>query len=252
MLKKLKILGITLLAILLTSFLLYAYMDEGLPTGVQGEEADRLAHAMLASINDQAWQHTGAVRWGYDDRTYLWDRKRHLTQVHYDGNQVLLDINNRLGYLVEANQVLTNEEKKEICSWAWRYWCNDSFWLNPISKVFDPGTERSVIDWHGQKALMVTYTSGGSTPGDSYLWILDENGRPKSWKLWVSIIPIGGMKFSWNNWVKLETGVMVSTYHYNPIKIIPLHNPVAKFDLREMTQEDIFEPLLFSDKLISF
>jgi hypothetical protein len=25
-----------------------------------------------------------------------------------------------------------------------------------------------------KEALMVTYTSGGSTPGDSYVWILDE------------------------------------------------------------------------------
>jgi len=253
MLKRLKILGVTLLAIVLTSFLLYLYMDESLPTGKSGIEADDLAHKMMASINDQAWQNTGAISWGYDDRTYVWDKKRHLTQVNYEGNRVLLDINNRSGLIVEGHTKLSEEERKEICSWAWRYWCNDSFWLNPISKILDPGTERRLVDWHGQQTLLVTYTSGGSTPGDSYLWILDENGRPKSWKLWVSIIPIGGMRFSWEKWVELETGVAISTYHFNPVKMISLHNPVAKMSIEEMYNEDIFEPL-FSDSsaLVSF
>ncbi|SMD37292.1 hypothetical protein SAMN04488029_3332 [Reichenbachiella faecimaris] len=253
MLKRLKILGITLLAIFLTAFLLFEYMDEGLPEGVQSEEADQLARTMMASINHQAWQNTGAISWGYDDRTYVWDKKRHLTQVDYDGNRVQLDINKRKGFIVNGDSSLAEEKKKEICHWAWRYWCNDSFWLNPISKIFDPGTERSIVTWHGKKTLLVTYTSGGSTPGDSYLWILDENGRPKSWKLWVSIIPIGGMRFSWDKWVKLETGVWVSTYHFNPVKTIPLHNPVGKLDLREMYTEDIFTALLSSStELISY
>ncbi|MEP2023669.1 MAG: hypothetical protein ABJH98_04645 [Reichenbachiella sp.] len=246
MLKKLKILWVTLLAIFLAAFLLFEYMDEGLPKGEQGAEADQLARTMMASINDQAWQNTGALSWGYDDRTFVWDKKKHLAKVNYNEHQVLLDIDNRRGLIVNENPELSLEEKKEICHWAWRYWCNDSFWLNPVSKVFDPGTERSLVTWHGQKTLLVTYTSGGSTPGDSYLWILDENGRPKSWKLWVSIIPIGGMRFSWDKWVELETGVMVSTYHFNPVKTIPLHNPVGKTNLSDMFEEDIFTPL-FSD-----
>lgn len=252
MLQKLKILWVTLLAIFLTCFLLFEYMDESLPNGELGDEADALASKMLSSINDQAWQSTGAVSWGYDDRTYIWDRKRHFAQVNYDGNQVFLDLNNRKGYISESVDGLSEEEKVEVCHWAWRYWCNDSFWLNPISKIFDPGTERRLVDWHGQKTLLVTYTSGGSTPGDSYLWILDEDGRPMSWKLWVSIIPIGGMRFSWDKWVELETGVMISTYHFNNLKTIPLHNPVGKADLSMMIDEDIFEVLSDSEQLISF
>ncbi|WP_420579855.1 hypothetical protein [Reichenbachiella sp.] len=227
-------------------------MDESLPDGQLGEEADALAQKMLYSINDSAWQNTGAVSWGYDDRTFIWDRKRHFTQVNFDGNQVLLDINNRKGYIIESAKDLSVEEKVETCHWAWRYWCNDSFWLNPISKIFDPGTERRIVDWHGKKSLMVTYTSGGSTPGDSYLWILDDNGLPTSWKLWVSIIPIGGMRFSWDKWVKLETGVLISTHHFNTLKTIPLHSPVGKTDLSMMFEEDIFQPLVTSELLISF
>lgn len=228
-------------------------MDEGLPSGVQGPDADVLANKMLVSINDEAWQSTGAVSWGYDDRTFVWDRKRHFAEVNYQGYQILLDIDKRLGFIVDEEAQLNEEKRKEICHWAWRYWCNDSFWLNPISKIFDSGVERALVDYRGEKALLVTYTSGGSTPGDSYLWILDEKGRPEHWKLWVSIIPIGGMKFSWDEWVKLETGAMISTHHFNPVKTIPLHNPKGKIDLLQLTGHDIFEPLVSGrDQLISY
>jgi hypothetical protein len=30
-----------------------------------------------------------------------------------------------------------------------------------------------------QEALMITYASGGSTPGDSYVWFVDQNYMPK-------------------------------------------------------------------------
>lgn len=253
MLQKFKILWIILLSICLTAFLLFEYMDERLPEGEQSAEADQLAQKMMASVNDQAWQNTGAVSWGYDDRSYVWDKKRHLAQVNYNGHQVLLDINNRKGFIQQSDQDMNEEEQREICAWAWRYWCNDSFWLNPISKVFDPGTERRLVTWHGQKTLLVTYTSGGSTPGDSYLWILDKDGRPTSWKLWVSIIPIGGLRFSWDKWVTLETGAVISTFHFNALKKIPILNPVGKYDLKEMFAEGIFAPLFAeSGDLVAF
>jgi hypothetical protein len=41
-----------------------------------------------------------------------------------------------------------------------------------------------------QEALMITYASGGSTPGDSYVWFVDQNYMPKAWRMWVSIIPV--------------------------------------------------------------
>ena len=30
---------------------------------------------------------------------------------------------------------------------------------------------------------MVTYTKGGTTPGDTYVWLFDEKGNPKSFKM---------------------------------------------------------------------
>jgi hypothetical protein len=52
-------------------------------------------------------------------------------------------------------------------------------------KLRDPGTSRSIVMQDEKEALMVTYTSG-STPGDSYVWILDEN--IPAWRMWVSIV----------------------------------------------------------------
>ena len=65
----------------------------------------------------------------------------------------------------------------------------------------------------GSKGLLIHYSSGGVTPGDSYLWILDENGRPVKWKMWVGILPIGGLEASWGEWKTMPTGWQVATQH---------------------------------------
>jgi hypothetical protein len=83
-------------------------------------------------------------------------------------------------------------------------------------KVRDPGTERKVVNTKMGKGLLVTYTSGGVTPGDSYLWILDQNNRPVKWKMWVSIIPLGGLEFTWEDWQKHE-GAWFAPTHVGPL-----------------------------------
>ena len=60
---------------------------------------------------------------------------------------------------------------------------------------------------------MVSYDSGGVTPGDSYLWILDDTGLPTAYKMWVKIIPIGGINASWDNWMITESGAYLPTSH---------------------------------------
>ncbi|MDT0607679.1 hypothetical protein [Croceitalea rosinachiae] len=116
---------------------------------------------------------------------------------------------------------MTKNKKKNIIKKALKYFNNDSFWLVAPYKVFDKGTERSIVDLEdGSKGLLVTYTSGGDTPGDSYLWILNENGFPNSYKMWVSTIPIGGIEASWDDWVVVESGAFLPKSHeFGPIKL---------------------------------
>ena len=64
-----------------------------------------------------------------------------------------------------------------------------------------------------KNALLVTYTSGGSTPGDSYLWHLDQDGKPKSFQMWVEILPIEGLEATWENWTTTESGAQFPTFH---------------------------------------
>jgi len=111
-------------------------------------------------------------------------------------------------------QALAGDEAQDIIRKAWEFWCNDSFWLNAPAKIFDAGVKRSVVELEdGKQGLMATYTSGGITPGDSYLWKLDDNGLPTGYKMWVNIIPIGGVEFSWEKWNTLPTGAQISTFH---------------------------------------
>ncbi|MEQ6120892.1 hypothetical protein [Reichenbachiella sp. MALMAid0571] len=228
-----------------TVFLVYKIVDEPLPEGNSGEEADLLAKKMLESISDDAWQNTGAVQWEFSSRKginkHLWDRKRHFAQVEFEGNLVQIDINNRRGVVLNNSHSLSELRKAELCEKAWRLWINDSFWLNPVSKVFDPGVSRKIVKLEGTKqALLVTYESGGVTPGDSYLWILDNNFRPQAWKFWVSIIPVGGLEFSWEGWEQLQTGAYISTIHKGVIDI-SVNNVAGRGTLNELTGgKDIF------------
>ena len=91
---------------------------------------------------------------------------------------------------------------------------NDSFWLVAPYKVFDQGTQRAIVELkNGTNGLLVTYNSGGTTPGDSYLWILNENGFPSAYKMWVSIIPIGGLEASWDDWLVTQSGAFLPKSH---------------------------------------
>ena len=58
------------------------------------------------------------------------------------------------------------------------------------------------------------YLDGGVTPGDEYLWFVDKDGLPTGFKMWVKIIPIGGVYASWQNWITLKGGARIATEHH--------------------------------------
>ncbi len=212
-----KFLMVTSLVILIIAAGLFGYVkinSKPLPTGDTGAAAEALANEMLEAINHQAWLDTGAIRWNFGGRQqHLWDKDRHLAKIEWDNFKVLINLSTREGVVYQDGQVLS-QGKEEHLEQAWAHWANDSFWLNPVSKVFDQGTSRQFIDMEdGLRGLLITYASGGVTPGDSYLWVVDESGLPVRFDMWVSIIPIDGFEASWENWTTLDTGVKVSQKH---------------------------------------
>jgi hypothetical protein len=210
---------IGLSAVVLIGFgAIYFFNNEDKPTGKRGPEAEQLTQKMFDAIGYEAWQEIDYIAWNFADRQqYVWDKKRHLVQVKWGDTEVLLDPSEVSGVAIVDGVTLSEEESYNTIKKAWDFFNNDSFWLNAPALARQPGTTRSVVTTEGgDKQLLITYTSGGSTPGDSYLWELDENGRPVSYKMWVKIIPVGGVGFTWEGWKDLGNGAMLATKHVGP------------------------------------
>ncbi|MCB0706040.1 MAG: hypothetical protein KDC34_12045 [Saprospiraceae bacterium] len=220
---------------ILLLFLLVAgiWINKPLPKGVQGPEADKLAQAMLQAIDFPAWDTTGYIAWTFMGvHEYKWDRIRNWAEVSWKEYRVLINLDEVTGLAFEGGSQLTGSAADALVQKAWAYFCNDSFWLNAPAKVFDPGTSRALVPQDdGSNGLLITYESGGVTPGDSYLWFLDDNNRPTAWKMWVSIIPIGGIEFSWESWERLSTGAYIANLHKSALIDLDISNLIAASDV---------------------
>ena len=231
--------------LLLTLVIGYFVLNEKLPEGKDFDRADRIAHEMMMAINDSAWQETGAIQWTFRGANqHLWDKKRHFSRVIWKDYEVYVDINKRKGVAFKDGQKIEGKKGEKIVEKAWKHWVNDSFWLNPVSKAFDGGTTRSMVTLKdGREGMMVSYASGGNTPGDAYVWILDDDHMPVSWKMWVSIIPIGGLEVPWTEWTTTATGVKICTLH-DAFMDLELGNVKAAHELATLTHgNDPFEIL---------
>lgn len=205
-------LGVMIMLGLIAGWILH----KPLPEGESGPEAEALADRVLEAINYTAYDTLEIISWSYPrGHHYSWDKKHNRVQVMWDHYEVHLNPDSLTG-TAYANGVLLQGEDEADAVWkAWKLFANDSFWLVAPFKIRDPGTKRAVVKTERGDALLVTYTSGGVTPGDSYLWILDENFRPVTWQLWVKIIPIGGLAFSWEHWEQHQ-GAWFALGHQGP------------------------------------
>ncbi len=218
MLKKLgKILVGILVLVLISAGILYALYNEPLPEGVASKEADALATKMLTALNHEAYKETRFLEWSFANgkHHYKWDKVSDTVLVSWRDYQVSLDLKNSTKSTAKKGHIqVTSSKEKQLVKKATSYFNNDSFWLVAPYKIFDDGTQRSIVTLeNGSKGLMVTYTSGGDTPGDSYLWELQPNGFPISFKMWVKIIPIGGLEASWDAWQIMESGAFLPVAH---------------------------------------
>jgi hypothetical protein len=215
MMRAFKILAVILLVGIVTLVAVGYSLNDPRPEGQTGAEADALARSMQEAVHGDAWDRTGAVRWSFfEQHHYVWDREHDLVELRWGDSRALFRTADQTGRAWSRGTEQTGADAEEALRAAYAYWINDSFWLNPVVKFFDPGVERSLVKLDdGQDALLISYTSGGVTPGDAYLWMQGPDGMPASWRMWVQIIPIGGIETSWDGWVELSTGAKVSTQH---------------------------------------
>ena len=203
--KILKIIGL-LITITLVVTVLYCFtINEPLPKGTYGKEADELAEKMMSSINKKAFDNTEILKWSFRGKHhYEWKKQEGLVNVSWDNNSVIVNLD-------DYSKSIGDNPK--LIETAINFFNNDSFWLIAPYKVFEDGIERSIVKVDGKDALLIKYTSGGTTPGDSYLWILDDNYAPVSFKMWTQIIPIGGISATWNNLITADSGIKLPTSH---------------------------------------
>ena len=210
--KFLKILGALLLLFILFIGVYYVINNEKFPEGKQGKEADALAIKMFNAINNDAFENTEILKWSFrNEHFYTWNKQENIVHISWANNKVTLNTKQPEKSKIYIDGKLL--DNKELIEQSQSFFNNDSFWLIAPYKIFDAGTERRIVNYNGKDALLITYTSGGSTPGDSYLWILDDNYCPTSFKMWANIIPIGGVSATWSDWKKTEAGIKLPTKH---------------------------------------
>ena len=200
------IIFLTLLSLLFCAFMFLKY-SEDLPNGTTGKRADALAQKMLNALDYNAYNSTNYIEWTYKQRRhYEWKKNEDLCHVYWEEYCVQLNLKEHQlsrayihSFKIEGN--MGEKLKKE----ALNYFNNDSFWLVAPYKVFDEGVERRLVN---NNSLLVTYTNG-----DSFLWKLDPNGKPKYFKMWSSSIPLDGLEASWSDWTTTDSGAQLPTFH---------------------------------------
>ena len=219
-----KIIGITLIAIVVGLLVFGFIINKPLPEGTTGTEADALANKMLKALNYETYQQTRFIEWSFRNSTYhyKWDKTNGIVTVKWSNKKVIINLSNpELSMSYTDNKFISDKKNSSLAEKALDKFNNDSFWLVAPYKVFDEGATRStvVLD-DGSKGLLITYKSGGSTPGDSYLWKLNSNGFPNAYQMWVDIIPFGGLEASWDDWITTESGTFFPKSHQlGPVKL---------------------------------
>ncbi len=199
--------------------------NKHLPHGKVGPEAEALTDSMMAAVNCQEWNRLRYVAWSYQGkRDYVWDKLYNIVEVKYQNVRVLLNLNAVDGIVWKNGVRLSLKDKHKYIEKTWDFWRNDSFWFNPICKLRDPGVvRRLVILEDSTRALLATYTQGGVSPGDSFLWIPDDDYIPHSWQMWVRMLPVRGLKSTWEQWTSLGEAQVSTRHHIGPYSIVIEH-----------------------------
>lgn len=204
----LKIVGVLILLIIIAIVGLKIAYSEEIPEGIKGEKAQALADKMLDALNSDRLENVDSITWTFRGvNKYNWQPQNNIVSVKWEDTRVILDLNfpQESTVFYKGNKVAF-EDRQDYLDYALSNFNNDSFWLIAPYKIKDAGTEPEFIS---EKELLVRYTSGGTTPGDVYVWQLDNSYLPQSFKMWVQIIPLDGVKAEWKDWYETSAGFML-------------------------------------------
>lgn len=209
---------LALVVISLGLVLVIQWFSKPLPESIAGPEADGLARDVQEALNITGYKALNEIQFSFRDHHYLWNKAEERVLVSWEDYQVDLVLSE-----TENSKILQGGKESnriDLIDKAKAYFFNDSYWLVAPFKFFDPGVVRSLVETNdGSKALLITHTSGGVTPGDSYLWYFDENLIPTHFELWVSIIPIKGVSATWSSWVSKQEVLFSSFHKLGPLEI---------------------------------
>ena len=208
--KYLKIIGLVLLVIILAAVAWLYSLSMSKPQGIEGEKAEQLTDAMLQAVGYESFKGIKEISWTFRGKHHHeWDKSKRQVRVKWDENEVLLDFRN------QHDVIFPEDGGSELIEEAIAHFYNDSFWLIAPFKIRDEGTSRFYVETDDGPGIFVQYASGGVTPGDSYLWVLGEDSKPKYWRLWTSNVSINGLKFKWSDWQNHD-GVWMAPTHPGP------------------------------------
>ncbi len=184
-----------------------------IPESESGAPAAALAERMLAATNYAAWtDRTAAVefRWSGNgkERAYVWDKRRRLVQVEWAEFRVQYNLNNFNSLVWQGGVRVDDPEARRVAlESANAAFVNDAFWLNPLFHIKAEAVRYGRVVDDGQESLLVTFASGGVTPGDTYLFIPGADGLPAEIRMWVQSLPIKGATATFGGYQTSATGV---------------------------------------------
>ncbi len=225
-------------------FLFVLISCKSIPDGVEGDRAENLAKKMLEFANISAWENTTAVEFTFANlRHHLWDKKRNY--IFYKKNNITVYYRKYDFYgkvFIDQREIVDTKKKQEYINEAFSAFINDFYWLQPAFHIYSPGAKRFFIK---ENLLRVTFYEGGITPGDTYLFYLDENGKIETMQMWVQILPIKGLKADFVDYIQTETGVKIAKLRKTSLKNIELTNIKFYKTFPENTQKDPFKGILY-------
>lgn len=189
------------------------------------KKADEIADRVIQATNANCWDQVTEVSWEFGKRKHQWNRSENIHSIQKGNKRIQINLNNTNEgiYFIDSLEITGNKKSKALKK-AYKWWANDSFWLNPFPKFYDKGVKRfSYLDNDGKTHLVIAYDNNGKT-GDLFDWKLDDDHLPTSWSLFVKIIPLKNYKVTWENWKGYPCGLKIASLHRSLLFNIRLKN----------------------------